>query len=89
MTRPSPLDLTTEIFTALKRVAPEIDPRTIDRRAVLVETLDIDSMDFLNFLEALCKRLDLDIPEADYPKIRCIDDLVGYLSMRMKTPPGV
>lgn len=81
----APIDVTAEIFAALHKVAPEIDPRTVDRRAILVESLDIDSMDFLNFLEALCSRLGLDIPEADYPKVRTLDDLAAYLSARLPT----
>lgn len=75
-------DLDADIFAALRAVAPEIDPRTVDRKAVLVESLDIDSMDFLNFLEALAARVGIDIPEADYPKVRSIDELATYVAAR-------
>lgn len=75
-------DLTADVFAALRTVAPEIDPATVDRRAVLVETLDIDSMDFLNFLEALAARVGIDIPEADYPKVRTVDEIVAYVAAR-------
>jgi acyl carrier protein len=84
-------DALPEIFAALRTVAPEIDPAAIERSAVLVETLDLDSMDFLRFLEALSDRLGVDIPEADYPQVRTLDQIVAYLSRRAASepvPPG-
>jgi acyl carrier protein len=53
----------------LNNIAPEIDMSGIDPAADLRETMDIDSMDFLNFITALHRRLGIDIPEIDYPKL--------------------
>ena len=36
-------------------------------------------MDWLNFLIGIHKRLHVDIPEADYRKLRTVDDLVRYV----------
>ena len=41
-----------------------------------------NSMDFLNLVTALHKRLGLDIPEADYDRLGTIDAAIDYLSER-------
>lgn len=71
------------VVRALKTVAPEMDPATLDPRADLRRALDIDSMDFLNFAVALDKALAVSIPERDYPKVRTLDACVEYLSARV------
>jgi len=73
-------DLVPEIFAALRTVAPEIDPAAVDRSAVLVETLDLDSMDFINFLEALSNRIGVDIPEADYAQVMTLAQIEAYVT---------
>ena len=67
------------IFEVLRDIAPEADPTTVAGGNDLREALDLDSMDFMNFVVALHERTGLDIPEADYPKLRTIDGAVAYL----------
>ena len=47
--------------------------------ADLQEELDLDSMDWLNFLVRLHKRFEVDIPESEYASLRTIDDLTTYI----------
>lgn len=63
----------------LRRIAPDIEIDDIDKRGELREEMDIDSMDFLTLVTALGKRLKLEMPEADYPKMMTFSDLLGYL----------
>jgi acyl carrier protein len=70
------------VVAALRRVAPESDPTTLPAGALLREELDLDSMDFLNFVLGLHERLGVEIPEADYPKLYTLDGAVEYLSAR-------
>ena len=79
---PDRAELEQVISKALRRVAPESDPLAISRSADLRDALDIDSMDFLNFLIALNKRLHVEIPERDYGKLNTLDSCVEYLSSR-------
>lgn len=67
----------------LSNIAPETDPATIPADVPLREALDIDSMDFMNFVIALHDRLKVDIPESDYGKIGTLDALVQYLDARL------
>lgn len=63
----------------LGNIAPEIDLQSLDPSADLREALDIDSMDFLNFVIAVHRRLSVDIPEVDYPKLVTLDGAMRYL----------
>ena len=72
-------DIAAAVAEELHRIAPDIDMADIDRSADLRDECDIDSMDFLTLVTALGKRLDADMPEADYPLMRSFDALVAYL----------
>jgi acyl carrier protein len=67
----------------LGNIAPEMDLRTLDPSADLREALDIDSMDFLNFVIAVHRRLGVDIPELDYPKLTTLDGALAYLGGKL------
>ncbi len=68
------------IFEILSDLAPEADPATLAGDADLREELDLDSMDFMNFVVALHERTGIDIPEADYGELRTRDGAVAYLA---------
>ena len=71
------------VLDALTTIAPEVDPDALDPNEDLRDELDLDSMDELNLITALCQRLGIDIPEADYPQLRTLDGAVAYLDRRM------
>jgi acyl carrier protein len=70
------------IHQELCRIAPEVEPSTLKPSALLRDQIDLDSMDWLNFLIALNKRLGVDIPETDYGQLVSIDALLDYLVQR-------
>jgi acyl carrier protein len=60
-------------------IAPEADPGDLSDDEDMREALDLDSMDFLNFVIGLHKGSGVDIPEADYPKLFTMKGVVSYL----------
>jgi acyl carrier protein len=74
------------VIGALRRIAPEIDPASIDAVGNLRDQFDLDSMDFLNFVVALHERLGIDIPESDYPRMYTLDSAVAYVASRVGEP---
>lgn len=68
-----------EVIAALTEVAPEADPDAIDRETPIRDQLDIDSLDFLDFVAALSERAGIDIPERDYAELATVDSCVAYL----------
>lgn len=76
------------VVEALTRIAPEIDPASIVPGTSLRDQLDLDSMDFLNFVVAVHDRLRVDVPEADYPRLGTLDSAVAYLAGRLENVPA-
>ena len=64
---------------ALSNVAPEVDLDAIDPAKDLRDQIDIDSVDFLNFVIGLHKELNVDIPDADVAKLTTLNGCVAYL----------
>ena len=68
------------VLRALGKVAPEADLEQLQPDVGFREQLDMDSMDFLNFVIGLHKELQVDIPEKDYPKLSTLRGCLDYLT---------
>jgi len=75
-----------DISALLADIAPEVDMTQVDRDGNLQSELDIDSMDFLNFVVALAKKYGVDIPEADYPRLASLNGCLFYVSEKLGIP---
>jgi len=72
------------ILAELGNIAPEADFATLDPQADLREALDIDSLDFLNFIVAVHKKTGVNVPESDYRKMLSLEGAVTYLTEKSK-----
>jgi len=70
------------VLAELMRIAPELQEGEVVPGKLLREQVDLDSMDWLNFLVALHERLKVEIPEADYAKLGTLDQVVAYLAAK-------
>lgn len=70
------------VLDALASVAPEADVGSLDPAVDLLDQLDLDSMDTLNWAIAVHESTGIDIPERDYGKLATIDSAVAYLAGR-------
>jgi acyl carrier protein len=75
-------DVRGEVLSVLTTIAPEVEPGDIRADLQLRDQVDLDSMDWLNFLVGIHKRFDIEIPEADYAALRTLDDVVRYVGQR-------
>jgi len=73
------------IFDVLGSIAPEVTASEIDAAVPLRDQIDLDSMDFLNFIIGLHQKFSVDIPESDYARLTSIDDIVRYLRRQTET----
>jgi acyl carrier protein len=71
------------VLRAIRSVAPETQPEKLDGRASFRDELDLDSVDFMNFVVALHESLGVDVPESDYAQLACLDGCVEYLAQRL------
>jgi acyl carrier protein len=80
-------DICAVLLEELGNIAPEIDMQNVDPGADLRDALDIDSMDFLNFVTAIHHRLGIDIPEIEYPKLATLAGAVSYIDGKLNWQP--
>lgn len=72
-------EIRTLVAKVLSGIAPEADLSSVGDTEDLREALDLDSMDFLNFVVGLSEGSGLAIPEADYPRLFTMNGLLGYM----------
>lgn len=75
--------LKTLALDVLRGIAPEVEPGDIEPARPLRHQVDLDSMDWLNFLIGLHQRLGVNIPEADYARLVTLDNVLDYLQARL------
>lgn len=73
-------ELRSIVIATLKEIAPEIEEAELRPERPLRQQVDLDSMDWLNFLVGLAGKLAVEIPEADYRRLRTVNELVAYLN---------
>ncbi len=72
-------ELRERLLAILGSIAPEAREIAIDPEQSFRDQLDIDSMDFLNFVTAVHKQLGVPIPELDYPRLASLNGAVHYV----------
>ena len=70
------------ILAEIENIAPEVDTSALDPKADIREALDFDSMDVMNLVIALHKKLSVDIPDGDAIKLTTLDGAIDYLVAR-------
>lgn len=77
------VDIKVGVLETLGEIAPEADLQKIKPDVDLRDQIDIDSMDYLNFVIALDERFRAQIPEQDYTKFvtlnACVEQLESLL----------
>ena len=76
-------ELRAVVLGELKRIAPELEESDLAPAKALRDQVDLDSMDWLNFLVALHERLKVEIPESDYARLSTLDQTVDYLAAKL------
>ncbi len=79
----SPNDIKAISLEELSNIAPELEPAAIPTDADLRDEVDLDSLDFLNWITAIHKRLFVDVPEVDYQKLSTIESAVEYVTGKL------
>ena len=67
------------IRATLESIAPEADFTRVDDEFDLTEQLDLDSMDYLNWMLEIYRQTGIDIPQRDYSRMLTVADATRYL----------
>jgi acyl carrier protein len=76
-------DVREKVLNILAELAPEVDVHALKPEVRLRDQLDLDSMDFLNFLIGIDEQLNVDIPETDYSRLVSLNSIYEYLDEKL------
>lgn len=79
-------EIRSRVFAVLSNIAPEADLSRLNPQGRLRDQLDIDSMDFLNFMIGLHQELRVEIPERDYGMLVTLNGCIDYLASVLSAP---
>lgn len=74
------------VESALLRIVPDADLGELDDDAPLRRELELDSLDFLSFVELLSSSTGVRIEEADYPQLTTLASTTAYVAARRGSP---
>ncbi|MEW1636841.1 acyl carrier protein [Streptomyces sp. NPDC093801] len=77
MTRDEALET---IKAVLEEVVPGADLSSVSPHENFRTLLEMDSLDFLNFIEVLSSRTGLSLPEQDYPSLTTLAGSADYVA---------
>ncbi len=80
-------EIRTAALDLLAEIAPELDPSALAGDVPLRDQVDLDSMDFLNYLISIHTTLEVEIPEADYDRLATLDGIVAYVDEALRAAP--
>jgi len=80
VTRDEIQSITLEI---LGQIAPDADLDKLDPAQSFRDQFEFDSVDYLNFVLALEKRLEIRIPEIECPQLASLDGCIAYLTEKL------
>jgi acyl carrier protein len=80
------VEIRSTVLRILGEIAPEADLNQLKPDVSFRDQLDIDSMDFLNFVIALDEELHVSIPESEYAKLSSLDNCVELLTPLTSKP---
>jgi acyl carrier protein len=76
------------VLDTLTGVAPEIDPESLKPEVNFRDQMELDSVDYLNFVLALEKTLGIHVPEQDYPRLSSLNGCLAYLAALLGADPA-
>lgn len=70
------------IVSIIKRIAPETDLTHLNPNLRFRDQFEFDSIDCLNLVMTIARELQIDIPEADFPRLATLKGCLDYLAGR-------
>jgi acyl carrier protein len=78
-----------QVLGALGAVVPAAKGRALDPNALIRDQVELDSMDFLDFVLAVERRFSIDVPPTSYPQFATIAHAVAYVERLLQEGPSV
>ena len=73
-----------KILALLTRIAPDIEPGSVDPDLALRDQFDFDSMDALHFATAISETFGIEVAQSDYPKLASVRGATDFVKARLR-----
>ena len=84
MTTLTTTDARAAVGTALRRIVPDADLDALGDETTFRAELELDSLDFLSFVEVLSEATGVRIDEDDYPRLVTMASSIEFLTSRSR-----
>jgi acyl carrier protein len=74
------------VLAELRKIAPELEEGDVAPDRLLRDQVDLDSMDWLNFLIAVHQRFGVEIAESDYAALDTLDRICAFVAAKNPQP---
>jgi len=81
-------ELRKALLGCLSRIAPEADVAALRPGERLRDQVDLDSVDWMNFLVGVHAAVGIDVPDADAARLTTLDQLIDYCAARLPSRPS-
>ncbi len=72
------------IIEIIQEIVPDSDLSGLDPDKPIRDQVELDSMDFLDFIMMLRKRYRITVPDDDYSKLATLNSSIAYLNPLLK-----
>ena len=79
-------DVRAALVAEVERIAPNTKGMAWDAMRSLRDQAELDSMDFLRFVEAVHRVFGIEVPERDYARVDSLAGCTDYVLARRATP---
>jgi acyl carrier protein len=76
-----------QVLETLGAVVPAAKGRDLDPRVLIRDQVELDSMDFLDFVLAVERRFSIDVPPASYPLFATLESAAECVARLLDTAP--
>ena len=84
MTTLTTTDARAAVGTALRRIVPDADLDALGDETIFRAELELDSLDYLSFVEVLSEATGVRIDEDDYPRLVTMASSIEFLTSRSR-----
>lgn len=81
-------EIRSRLLALLIRIAPDIEPQSVDPERNFRDQFDFDSMDALHFVQAVSEAFGIDIAEANYPQLASLSGAAALVQASLAGKAG-
>lgn len=76
-------EIRTKVLALLTKIAPDVEPASVDPDQELRDQFDFDSMDALHFATAISETFGIEVAQTDYPRLASLNGAAEFVASKL------